>query len=504
MNIAIVGAGFAGLSTAKVLTAFGHQVTVFEKEADVGGVWSASRRYPNLTTQNVKSTYAFSDFPYPKHYPEWPSGEQVQHYLDAYTKQFNFAHLISLNTEVKLATPIGQGWQLTVKTEGKAEETRHFDFLIVCNGIFSQPMIPDYPGAAVFTAAGGRICHTSEFKELADAKGKHVLIVGYGKSSTDVAQAVCQQAASTTVVARHLIWKVPKRLMNVLNYKYLFLTRMGEGLFKYIRLKGIERFLHGIGKPIRNSMLNQVQWVINRQCRLEKLGLKPDQPLESIARSTVSLVTEGFFESVEAGHIDVAKQNSITGFSIEHGVRYAHLTDGRRLPADIVICGTGWHQRVPFLNDDVMKHVTDAEGNFVLYRSMAPVGMPGLAFNGYNSSFFSQLNAEVGAYWLADWIGGKMKLPTAEAQRSTIKERLAWMEARTEGKHSKGTNIIPFSLHHIDELLSDMRLPLGVATRFKQWFLPIDPADFQYLHKALLQRHQPHAAQKMPVQTKTV
>ena len=54
MRIGIVGAGFAGLSSAKVLKSFGHDVTVFEKEADVGGVWSASRRYPGLTTQNVR------------------------------------------------------------------------------------------------------------------------------------------------------------------------------------------------------------------------------------------------------------------------------------------------------------------------------------------------------------------------------------------------------------------------------------------------------------------
>ena len=78
LKIAIVGAGFGGLSSAKVLTEFGHDVTVFEKESEVGGVWTASRRYPGLGTQNVRSTYALSDYPYPKGTPEWPSGEQVQ------------------------------------------------------------------------------------------------------------------------------------------------------------------------------------------------------------------------------------------------------------------------------------------------------------------------------------------------------------------------------------------------------------------------------------------
>ncbi len=37
MRIIIIGAGFAGLSSTKVLKAFRHDVTIFEKEADVGG-----------------------------------------------------------------------------------------------------------------------------------------------------------------------------------------------------------------------------------------------------------------------------------------------------------------------------------------------------------------------------------------------------------------------------------------------------------------------------------
>lgn len=44
-NIAIVGAGFAGLVSAKVFKDFGWSVTVFEKDSEVGGVWSSSRRF---------------------------------------------------------------------------------------------------------------------------------------------------------------------------------------------------------------------------------------------------------------------------------------------------------------------------------------------------------------------------------------------------------------------------------------------------------------------------
>jgi len=88
LKIWIVGAGFGGLSSAKVLTELGHDVTILEKDSEVGGVWAISRRYPCLGTQNVRSTYALSDYPYPKGILKWPTGEQVQKYMAGYVNNF--------------------------------------------------------------------------------------------------------------------------------------------------------------------------------------------------------------------------------------------------------------------------------------------------------------------------------------------------------------------------------------------------------------------------------
>ncbi|MES2533743.1 MAG: NAD(P)/FAD-dependent oxidoreductase, partial [Pseudomonadota bacterium] len=348
-TVGIVGAGFAGLSSAKVLKALGYQVQVFEKEPDVGGVWAASRRYPGLTTQNVRSTYALSDYPMPSSYPEWPSGEQVQAYMQGYVDHFQLGGLVLLNTEVLSATldEAAGAWTVSTRTAGEAKPRQYrFDYLIVCNGIFSEPSVPAFDGIDAFVASGGRVCHTSQFNDARDADGKHVLVVGYGKSSCDVANAIATTSASTTVLARTLIWKIPKKFMNVLNYKFLLLTRMGEALFKYIEPKGFEKFLHGRGKPIRDSMLGSVQSVVTRQLKLRENGLHPGTPLETIARSTVSLVSDGFYDKVAAGQLAV-KQANIAQLMPGQ----ARLSDGSTVPADIVVCGTGWQQRVPFLDD---------------------------------------------------------------------------------------------------------------------------------------------------------
>ena len=486
MKIAVVGAGFAGLASAKVLREFGHDVTVLDKAPDVGGVWSASRRYSGLTTQNNKGSYAFSDLPMPKDYPEWPSGQQVQAYLERYVDLHDLRGALRLSTEVVRAelTPAEDGWLVTARRAGEPDgEPERFDHVVVAPGIFSDPVIPRFEGLAQLLRAGGKVVASSQLTSLEDARGKHVVVVGYGKSACDVAAEVAPVAASTQVVARHLLWKLPKRLGNVLNYKYLLLTRMGEGLFRYETVSGgMEKFLHGPGDGVRRSMLASVGAVSVKQFRLRELGLVPRGEFADIARSTVSLATDGFFEQVAEGAIDVRREAEIERLGVDDdGAPVAVLDDGTTVRADLVVCGTGFHQRVPFLDDDLQARLLDDRGNFQLYRQVLPHDVPHLTFAGYNSSLFSPLSAEVAALWTAAHLADAVDLPSVDERRRLVADRVDWMEKRTEGKHARGTNVIPFSLHQIDEMLADLDLQLPAATRAGQWLLPVDPKAYRHL-----------------------
>ncbi len=490
-NIAIVGAGFAGLVSAKVFRDFGWSVTVFEKDSEVGGVWSSSRRYPGLTTQNVRSTYALSDFPYPKDYPEWPSGEQVQKYMAAYVDHFGLGGAIALNTMVEstIFDEATQSWTLkTSDSQGNHEEK--FDFLVVANGIFSDPFVPKFDGEQTFLDAGGTIEHACDFHSVDEVVGKDVLVVGFGKSACDVAAATVGTSKSTTVVARKIIWKIPKKFKNVLNYKMLLLTRMGEALFPYVELKGFEKFLHGKGKAVSAGMLGSVQSVVTSQFKLDDVDLNPHTGLDTIVRSTVSLASDNFFSYVQEGKLVVERDTEIT--RLEPGM--ATLGNGKQIPVEAIICGTGFYQRIPFFSPELMDRVTDSQENFRLYRQILPIGVPRLAFNGYNSSFFSQLNAEVGAWWIAAHLSGMLDLPSDSEQIAFTEKRLEWMEERTEGKHARGTNIIPFSVHNVDELLSDLDEKISGFKRFQEWLLPIDPRNYARIEGKLIKRRDAQVA----------
>jgi cation diffusion facilitator CzcD-associated flavoprotein CzcO len=483
MRVAVIGAGVAGLTTAKTLLQAGHEVVVFDRTPDVGGVWSETRRYPGVTTQSAKATYGLSDYPMPADYPEWPSGEQVQAWLVAYAKKFGVDRVLRLNTEVVGASRVAGGW--TLQLHDGAED---FDRLVVANGVFCEPNLPQYPGVEEFTAAGGRLISGTDLHDAEQARGKHVVMIGYGKSACDVTVEVSQVAAGTHVIARQLLWKVPRRIAGVVNFKYLLLTRMGEALFRYAHLRGMEKFLHGPGNGLRRRMLNSLGTASIRQYKLKELGLVPRGAMEDIIKGAIGLASEGFFEGVEAGRIVVHRDMTVVRLFADEGRPMAELADGTRLPADLVICSTGFRQGVPFLDDEVQGRLFDERSNFMLYRQILPVGVDGLYFNGYNSSFFSPLNAEMAAVWITAHLAGALTLPPEPEMRQAVVDQLAFMDEATNRHHCRGTKIIPFSIHNVDEVLNDVGLNIGARTRAAHWLNVVNPSAYRDVTPGLLRR----------------
>lgn len=486
MRVGIVGAGVAGLVTAKVLTEVGHDVVVYDRTPDVGGVWSATRRYPGLSTQSPRDTYTLSDFPMPADHPEWPSGEQVQAYLAAYAAHTGVDRLLRLETEVTSVERRDAGWVLT--TTGAHPGRDEVDHLVVANGVFCEPAMPDLPGVAEFTAAGGRVLPATELHDAEQTRDRHVVVLGYGKTACDVAVAVGGTAASTTVVARQLVWKVPRWVGGFLNFKHLLLTRLGESLFRYRYLRGIETFLHGPADGVRRRILDSLGPVSARQFGLRELDLVPRGTFEGIVRGAIGLTTDGFFEAVRSGEIEVRRDRTITRLLEKDGAPHVELSDGSVLRADLLVCATGFRQGVPFLPADVAERLVDERGNFLLYRQILPVDVDDVTFAGYNSSFFSPLNAEMAAAWIASLLAGRLDLPDRVELRRRVDAQLAFMDEATDGHHCRGTKIIPFSLHNVDEVLGDLDLDISRGARFKQWLNPVDPSAYAGVVPRLVER----------------
>ncbi|MBT8136557.1 MAG: NAD(P)-binding protein [Gammaproteobacteria bacterium] len=78
-KIGIIGAGVAGLITAKSFLEEGFDCEVLERKGSLGGVWENG--YHSLRLQLPRESYEFLDWPMPASFPKFPSCDQIVSYL---------------------------------------------------------------------------------------------------------------------------------------------------------------------------------------------------------------------------------------------------------------------------------------------------------------------------------------------------------------------------------------------------------------------------------------
>jgi hypothetical protein len=93
-HVGIIGAGVAGLATAKILQAEGLDCTIFERAERLGGVWAGG--YSNFGVQVQKELYQFPDWPLPEGTPNFTPGPIFQKYLEDYADRFQIRSRIRL------------------------------------------------------------------------------------------------------------------------------------------------------------------------------------------------------------------------------------------------------------------------------------------------------------------------------------------------------------------------------------------------------------------------
>lgn len=484
MRAGVIGGGVAGLVTAKVLKQDGFEVSVFEKEPSVGGVWAASRAYPGLSTNNPRETYVFSDFPHADTTGDFPTAAQVRDYLDAYVDAFGLRSDLHLGTEV---VAVGRaphrsdgelrGFRITVRScrEELDQQTLAFDFIVVCNGVLSEPFVPRFEGVERFS---GQILHSSRVPEADGLRGKQVLVVGAGKSALDCANVAGREADACTLVFRKPYWVLPRYFFGLNRVDRQVFNRATELITfpAYHTLSRGEAALRHLGMPLRPLL-----WLFRKlQCRVIAWQssipaiMVPDAPIHRYIYHQG--IGAEVYDGIRRGRV-IPKRAGIDAFLNADTVR---LDTGEEIAADLVICGTGWHQTIDFL-DVELQEVVRPDGRFRLYRHILPPAEQRMGFIGYASSGNTPLTAEVAAHWLSASFRGEMQQPAATDMERNIDAVLAWTESVFPEQH-EGHFIGGYIAHYVDWLMQDM----GLRTRrarsvFDEYFGPFWAARYRDL-----------------------
>jgi dimethylaniline monooxygenase (N-oxide forming) len=472
-HIGIIGAGISGLVTAKTFLQKGYLVTILEKSDQVGGVWNKKRSYAGVTTQTTRDEYAFSDFPMPADYPMWPSGSQVQEYLENYARHFGLLpYNIRFGVTVKRMNYDGFLWQLKLDNG----EMLSFSYVVVCTGTFHDPYVPELPGIQSYKDAGGIVLHSSEVASEDQLRDKDVAVVGFAKSATDIATMASDVSKSCSLIYRRAQWKIPRYFGNLINMKYLLFSRFSEAFFDAHKKTSFQKVLHSVGKPMVWLQWRGLELLLSKQFKLKQCGMRPAHRIEDQISCSLGVEPVGFFERV-AGKKIKAFCTEIERFEGRDVV----LKNGESVRADLVVFGTGFKQRLPFLSLQYQQRITNSKGMFSLYRNILHPDLPQMGFVGFNSSLFTTVTSEVAANWLAATVADDLILPPAEEMFAEMARMEKWRsDGRPIASEFSGLCVAPFNFQHLDELMRDMGLRTRASKNtVREFFKPIDPKDYK-------------------------
>ncbi|KAK5742363.1 monooxygenase [Elasticomyces elasticus] len=211
MRVAVIGAGAAGLAAAKYLLAEGFVVTVFERKATVGGVWSTAPGngpypepvYEGLETNVARTLMTLSDHRWPKDASLFPRSEVGGEYLQSYAAAMQRTKIGALNLTMKLYTNVldvrkasylkTDCWRITAskRTVGRdeAETVEYFHGVVVALGNYHEPYVPkEYNVDEWCQAHPGTLTHAVDFRKPEHFRNKNVLVVGNSASGFDISR----------------------------------------------------------------------------------------------------------------------------------------------------------------------------------------------------------------------------------------------------------------------------------------------------------------------------
>jgi len=345
-EVAIVGAGPAGLAVGACLRRRNIPFEIFERADHVAPAWHHHYRRLHLHTPKQNSGLPFK--PFPDDYPRYPSRQQVVDYLEDYAATFELAP--RFGEEVMAVRPVeGNQWSVvTSKTSCIAR------VVVVGSGLGLERNVPGFPGAETFR---GPIIHSGEYVDAAPYCGQRVLVIGCGNSGAEICVDLSEHGAIPSVSVRGPVTFIPRDLFGI----------------SVVTIATAFRFLPAAWvdfcfRPIVRAAVGD----------LRQFGLQTpaEGPMVQVARSSrVPVLDIGTVELIKRGRLKVFPGiQRVT----EKGVIF---DDGSGAAFDAIILATGLRPKLEFLK-------VEQAADWQRYPRRIPVqgrpALPNLFFCGFH------------------------------------------------------------------------------------------------------------------------
>ncbi|CAN4113716.1 unnamed protein product [Withania somnifera] len=317
----IVGAGPSGLAVGACLKEQGIPFVILEKAECIASLWQ-KRTYDRLKLHLPKQFCQLPKFPFPQHYPEYPTKKQFIDYLESYAKKFDINPRFNERVQLAKYDQSCKLWRVKTVSPNGLEVEYICQWLVVATGENAQKVVPDIEGLNEF---GGEVIHACDYKSGDKFSGKKVLVVGCGNSGMEVSLDLCNHNAQPSLVCRSSVHVLPREIF-------------GKSIFELAML-----MMKWLPLWLVDKMLLILTWFILGN--IEKYGLRRPKigPLElKNTQGKTPVLDIGALEKIRSRKINVVP--GIKKFSCGT----VELVNGKKIEIDSVVLATGYCSNVPF------------------------------------------------------------------------------------------------------------------------------------------------------------
>lgn len=344
----VVGAGPAGVSAALALDDRGVDVLVVDRGSAVAPRWR--ERYDRLRLNTCRYLSHLPGRAFAKGTPMFPSRDQLITHVEHNVSESEIEVL--LDTAIERVDRDTDGWVLHA-----GSSTLRTKQVVVATGHENHARMPEWSGATTF---GGRLLHSSEYRNPEPFAGQAVLVVGPGCSGMEIAYDLAEGGAGK-------VWLAVRTPPHIT-------LREGPG-----------------GLPGDVIALTLLHTPVAFADRFERFGRRKD--LGDLSEFGLPIPEEGLFarfhregkvpaivdkevvEAIRAGGIE------IVGAVADLDLSSVVLADGARIEPDAVICATGFRPGL----EPLVGHLGVLNDGGLPRSQGAEAVLPGLRFIGFST-----------------------------------------------------------------------------------------------------------------------
>ena len=209
MNVAIIGAGLAGIIAALAAADAAVEFQIFDRNDDVGGTWLTTV-YPGIGVDTPSAYYSLSREVNPEWTSYYPQGAEYQDYLVALADKYGLRDHARFGTEV-VALWWDQDrdqWQIHAVDRDGNRDVSYARVVITAAGYLNRPRWPEVKGRDTFS---GISIHSAQWDPSLDLTGKRVAIIGAGCTAVQIVDACVDEVEHLTVFQRQPHWVAPRK-----------------------------------------------------------------------------------------------------------------------------------------------------------------------------------------------------------------------------------------------------------------------------------------------------